>query len=414
MKAVVVRNLTKDYRIYSRRGQKFKEMLTFNRREYHDTKRALHDLNFDVDRGECVGVIGDNGSGKSTLLKILARTSHPTAGELEINGEVSYILDPATGFNPEFSGRENVHIKCALLGLTQEQTNQLFDVISEFSGLGDRIDHPIKTYSTGMIVRLGFSVAIHVPFDVLLIDEVLSVGDFLFQRKCVNAIRAFKEQGKTIMISSHSLSDVSTFCDRLILLDEGNVTMIGSTDHVVQTYVQECERRFSTIEKPQVTIHDEALACCVDTLGKVSILSVSFLDAAGNEAATFTAGEPMILRVRFWVEEEIENPCLRVQFLRNDGLLVVGSNTYRHDLDFGLMKGHYEALCRFTSMNVLAGDYYANVGIWPDEYQSFVAKIPYDVHEYKHIIHMTIRRVDGGGLTFSPCEWNLNKLEDFE
>jgi len=414
MKPVVVRNLTKDYKIYSRRGQKFKEMLTFNRRAYHDTKRALADLSFTVEPGECVGIIGDNGSGKSTLLKILARTSYPTAGEIEINGEVSYILDPSTGFNPEFSGRENVHIKCALLGLTPEQTNELFPVIHQFSGLEERIDHPIKTYSTGMVVRLGFSVAIHVPFDILLVDEVLAVGDYLFQRKCINAIRAFKEQGKTILVSSHNLSDVSNFCDRLIMLDDGKMALIGRTDEVVKTYIEACETRFSRIESPQIPIHDQTLACCSDLLGKVSILGVAFFDDQGNETTSIRSGTGMTVRIRFLIEEEIENPCLRIQFLRNDGLLVAGTNSYRQDLDFGKLKGHYEAFCHFNHMNMLEGDYYANVGVWPDEYQSFVSKTPYDIHEYRYIISMHSGRNDGGGLTLAPNEWKLNKLEDFK
>jgi len=414
MKSIVVRNLTKDYRIYSQRGQKFKELITLNRRQFHETKRALHDLTFDADEGECLGVIGDNGSGKSTLLKILAGTTRATAGEIEIAGKVSYILDPATGFNPEFSGRENVHIKCALLGLTQPQTNELFDVVHEFSGLGERIDHPMKTYSAGMVVRLGFSVAIHVPFDVLLIDEVLSVGDYLFQRKCVAAIRAFKDKNKTILISSHSLSDVATFCDRLILLNQGKMTMIGDTDKVVQTYVRECEKRFASIEEAKVPIHDQALACCVDTLGKAAILAVHFIDAEGRETRTFTSGAGLTIRVRFLAEEEIVNPCIRVQFLRNDGMLVLGSNTYRQGLDLGRVKGHFEVLCHFPSMNILEGDYYVNVGIWPDEYQSYVAKTPFDVHEYRYIVSIVSERYHGGGIVNAPNKWTMNRLEDFK
>ncbi len=414
MRAIGIRNLTKDYRIYSRRGQKFKELMTLNRRQYHETKRALHDISLDIDQGECVGVIGDNGSGKSTLLKILAGTARPTAGEVEINGKVSYLLDPATGFNPEFSGRENVHIKCALLGLSPHQSNALFDVVHEFSGLGERIDHPMKTYSAGMAVRLGFAVAIHVPFDVLLIDEVLSVGDRLFQLKCVTAIRSFIEQGKTVLISSHSLSDVATFCHRLILLRDGKMAMIGETDLVVKTYLQECDRRFAAIEEARVPIYDEALACCTETLGKAAILAVHFIDATGQETSTIQAGTGLTVRVRFLAEEEIVNPCIRVQFLRNDGTLIVGSNTYRHGLDLGRIKGHFEVLCHFPSMNVLEGDYYVNVGIWPDEYRSYVAKSPYDVHEYRHILGVRSERHQGGGLAYAPCRWTLTRLEDFK
>jgi len=414
MKAVSVRNLTKDYTIYSKRGQKLKELLSFNRRDYHETKRALHDVSFDMETGECLGVIGDNGSGKSTLLKILARTTFATTGQVETQGRISYILDPATGFNPDFTGRQNIYIKCALLGMPNDEAEKLFPVIHDFSGLEERIDHPIRTYSTGMVVRLGFSVAIHVPFDLLVIDEVLSVGDYLFQRKCINAIRAFKEQGKTILITSHSLSDVSTFCDRLILLNEGEIRMIGDTDQVVQAYIESCEDRYSRIEKPRLGVYDATLSCCVEKLGRARILEVSFYDAAGNLTNTIQSGHGMTLRLHFLAEDIIENPCVRVQFLRNDGLLVTGSNTYRHDLNLGRMQGHYEALCHFPHLNLLEGEYYANVGVWPDEYQSFVAKRPYDVHEYRHIIEVKSLRIDGGGLAHNPCTWTVNKLEDPE
>jgi len=226
-KAIVVKNLTKDYHIYSRRGQKLKELLMMGRRDYHDKKRALFDLSFEVDHGECLGVIGDNGTGKSTLLKVLAGTSYPTAGLVEVSGLRSYILDPSTGFNPDLSGRENIIAKCSLMGMAPAQVRELQPKILDFSGIEDRIEHPFRTYSTGMQVRLGFAVAIHIPFDVLIVDEVLAVGDFLFQRKCINAIRSFRDQGKTIVVSSHSLSEVSSFCDRLILLNDGRWSWWG-------------------------------------------------------------------------------------------------------------------------------------------------------------------------------------------
>ncbi|NLH49888.1 MAG: ABC transporter ATP-binding protein [Myxococcales bacterium] len=412
MKAVEVRNLTKDYQIYSRRGQKFKELLTLNNRRYHEIKRALDDVNFTVEKGECLGVIGDNGSGKSTLLKILARTSFPTAGEIEIDGEVSYILDPATGFNPEFSGRQNVFTKCALLGLTTAQTEALFPVIHEFSGLGDRIDHPIKTYSTGMTVRLGFSVAIHVPFDVLLVDEVLSVGDYLFQRKCISAIRVFKDTEKTIIVSSHNLSEVAAFCDRILLLQEGRIGRLGRTEDVVAAYVRECNERYSRVDAAPLPVNDRELNGCAERLGKVTILDVAFLDGDGRETDTFQCGAPLTVRVRFSADEEIDNPCLRLQFLRNDGLLAAGTNTYRHDLNYGRMLGRYEARCTFPEMNLLKGEYYANIGIWPDEYQSFLVKTPYDIRQFLHVIKMESSRLDGGGIVRLVNRWELDKLDE--
>ncbi|MCB9475614.1 MAG: ABC transporter ATP-binding protein [Deltaproteobacteria bacterium] len=408
-KTIRVKNLTKDYHIYSRRGQKFKEVLTFGKRNFHDTKRALFDLSFDVAEGECLGVIGDNGSGKSTLLKILAGTTYPTAGDVRVEGRVSYILDPSTGFNGDLSGRENIVAKCSLLGMTPSEIRELYPRILEFSGLEERIEHPFKTYSAGMQVRLGFSVAIHVPFDVLVVDEVLAVGDFLFQRKCVNAIRQFRDMGKTIVITSHSLSEVSSYCDRLILLRDGEVVMVGNTDAVIKSYVEDCENLYRSIEAP--VMQDEVLDVVREKVGGARIIEVQFLDATGQPKKEFRTGEELRIRIRFVTDGPLPDPCFRVQFLRNDGLLVQGMNNYRQEVHYPNINGHCEVIIRYPVLHLLNGDYYVNTGVWPDEYQSFAAKTPYDVHDFKDIITVRQKREHGGGLTYSPCQITLNKLD---
>jgi len=410
-KAIVVKNLTKDYHIYSRRGQKLKELLMMGRRDYHDKKRALFDLSFEVDHGECLGVIGDNGTGKSTLLKVLAGTSYPTAGLVEVRGLRSYILDPSTGFNPDLSGRENIIAKCSLMGMAPAQVRELQPKILDFSGIADRIEHPFRTYSTGMQVRLGFAVAIHIPFDVLIVDEVLAVGDFLFQRKCINAIRTFRDQGKTIVVSSHSLSEVSSFCDRLILLNDGQVVMVGQTDQVIKCYVEECEKHYTKIEAP--VVHDEVLSPSHQRTEGARIIEVQFLGPGGRPQEEFETGQPMTMRMRFVTDGPLPDPCFRVQFLRNDGLLVQGINNYRQEIHFLNVEGHYEVLLHYPSLNMLGGDYYANVGLWPDEYQSFSAKSPYDAREYKIIVTVRQKREHGGGLAYGESGFTLNKLEEF-
>lgn len=411
-KAIVVKNLTKDYHIYSKRGQKLKEVLFFGRRDYHDTKRALFDVSFEVEQGECLGIIGDNGSGKSTLLKILAQTTYSTAGLVKVEGRSSYILDPSTGFNGDLSGRENIVSKCSLMGLSPTQTRELYPKILEFSELVDRIEHPFKTYSTGMQVRLGFAVAIHIPFDVLIVDEVLAVGDFLFQRKCINAIRAFRDHGKTIVITSHSLSEVSNFCDRLILLRDGQIAMVGKTDMVIKAYIEECEMLYRRIEAP--SIQDQVFGISRERVEGARIIEVQFLGADGQARTEFRTGEAMTIRIRFITTKgPLPDPCFRVQFLRNDGLLVQGMNNYRRENHFHSVEGHYEVLLHYPAINMLGGDYYANVGVWPDEYQSFAAKSPYDAREYKTIITIHQKRDHGGGLAYSPCEFTLNKLDPF-
>ena len=407
---ISLRDVIKDYKIYSRRGQKLKETLTLNRRRYHEVKRALDGVSFDVYDGECVGIIGDNGSGKSTILKILAGTSYPTAGTVDVTGEVSYLLNVTTGFNFDFTGRENIFTKCALLGMPPDVIEEKYPSIHDFSGLKERIDHPIKTYSMGMIMRLGFSVAIHVPFDILIVDEVLSVGDNVFQRKCINGIRKIIESGKTVIITSHALSDVATFCDRLMMLKDGQIVMTGAPEEVIQSYIQECDRTNATIESPG--LRDDVLQHCNEILGGVHINHVAFLNGNGEPSEEIQTGDPLQVKMDFTVAQPIESPCLRIQFMRNDGLLVMGDNTYRQDLHYGPMQGHYETVISFPSISLLEGDYFVTIGLWPDEYKSWVAKTPFDIHDYRYVISVKSHRSDGGGLVRSNATWTLNKLPD--
>lgn len=409
MAVIEVQNLVKDYQIYSRRGQRLKEVLVLGQKSYHDSKRALAGVSLSVAPGECLGVIGDNGSGKSTLLKVLAGTTHPTSGEVRVEGRVSYILDPGTGFNGDFSGVENVLSKCSLHGLSPAEARDLLPGIVEFSGLGDRIEHPFKTYSTGMQIRLGFSVAIHIPFDVLVVDEILAVGDFLFQRKCIKAIRDFRDAGKTIVITSHNLSDVATFCDRLVLLEDGKAAMVGRTEEIIKAYVEDCERRFARIEAP--IVKDPVLQPPIEKVGGAEILDIRFLDALGHARTHFRPGDVMVCKMRFRTKGALPDPCLRIQFFRNDGLLVGGVNNYRLQQHYRHIEGVYDIEMRFASLNLLGGDYYANVGLWPDEYPSWVAKAPYDTRDYQFIITIDQEREHGAGLAYSPCVFTLDKLD---
>lgn len=199
---------------------------------------ALTEASFEVNRGEVFGVIGRNGSGKSTMLKVMARVLTPTRGRIITRGRVAPLLELGAGFHPELTGRENVFLNCALLGNTQKETEQLLPGIVEFSELSDFIDAPLRTYSTGMVARLGFSVATAVRPDILLVDEVLSVGDTAFQEKCINRMNGFLDKGTTIIIVSHSLPTIHSFCHRALWLDKGEVKYIGGVDAAIQEYAK--------------------------------------------------------------------------------------------------------------------------------------------------------------------------------
>ncbi len=228
--------LGKAYQIYKRPEDRLKQMLLGRWRRYYEEYWALTNLNLDVHRGETIGIIGRNGSGKSTLLQLVCGTLLPTIGTVVTHGRIAPLLELGSGFNMEFTGRENVFLSASVLGLTEQQIHQRFDAIAEFAGIGDFIEQPVKVYSSGMYARLAFAVAAHVDADVLIVDEILSVGDAAFNQKCMRFIRRFKEKG-TLFFVSHDTSAVRNLCDRAVWLDRGSVRTIGPADQVCDDYV---------------------------------------------------------------------------------------------------------------------------------------------------------------------------------
>jgi ABC-type polysaccharide/polyol phosphate transport system ATPase subunit len=232
--AVRSQELTKQYDIYPRPADRLLEMIT--RRARHTVFPALQDVTFEVEKGEAIGIIGQNGAGKSTLLKLLCGVTRPTSGKIESFGTIASILELGTGFHPEFSGRDNASLNAAILGLSPAEVKRKLPAILEFSELGTFLDRPVKTYSSGMYMRLAFSVAVNVDPDILVIDEALAVGDGHFQKKCVDRIREFQEQGRTIVFCSHALYHVTAICRRTLWLDHGSVMRYGPTLDVVNDY----------------------------------------------------------------------------------------------------------------------------------------------------------------------------------
>ncbi|MEJ2146223.1 MAG: ABC transporter ATP-binding protein [Acidobacteriota bacterium] len=234
--AIRLWKVSKKYPIYDTPSQKLAEMLTLRRRSFHREFWALEEIDLEVEKGTTLGIIGQNGSGKSTLLQIIAGILRQSRGECVVDGSVAALLELGAGFNPEFSGRENVFMNGAINGIPQEVMRERFDDILAFAEIGEFIDQPVKTYSSGMFVRLAFAVAIHVDPDILLVDEALAVGDMIFQHRCINRIRRLKREGKTILFVTHDLQAVSQFCDRAILLDQGKKRVDSSPEEVVHAY----------------------------------------------------------------------------------------------------------------------------------------------------------------------------------
>jgi ABC-type polysaccharide/polyol phosphate transport system ATPase subunit len=234
--AVTVDGVSKKYRLYHERNQSLKAAVMRGRRARYEEFWALRDVSLEVEAGESFGLVGDNGSGKSTLLKCMARILSPDEGRVATVGKVSTLLELGAGFHPELSGRDNVYLNGSILGLSKQQISRRFDEIVAFAGLEPFIDTPVKNYSSGMYVRLGFSVAINVDPDILLVDEVLAVGDIDFQRKCVEKFVDLKTQGRTIVLVSHALESVRNLCDRAALLDEGHLRTVGPAPAVIDEY----------------------------------------------------------------------------------------------------------------------------------------------------------------------------------
>ena len=234
--AIRVNKLSKCYQLYNQPSDRLKQFLWRGKRQFFREFWALHDVSFEVGKGEVLGIIGRNGAGKSTLLQLLCGTLTPTSGNVEVHGRIAALLELGAGFNPDFTGRENVFMSGAILGLSPKEIEDRYEDIVDFSGIRDFIDQPVKTYSSGMYVRLAFSVATSVDPDILIVDEALSVGDGEFARKSFDRIRAMKEAGKTILFCSHSLYQVEAFCDRVLWLDHGHVKLCGDPQDVVQSY----------------------------------------------------------------------------------------------------------------------------------------------------------------------------------
>ncbi|HIT37773.1 MAG TPA: ABC transporter ATP-binding protein [Candidatus Onthousia faecipullorum] len=238
--AIKVENMTKSFKLFYDKPNTLKERLVFWNRKKADTRIVLDNINIEIKKGDTVALIGTNGSGKSTLLKLMTKIIYPTLGKITVNGKLTSLLELGAGFHPDFTGRENIYFNSSIFGLTAAEIDKRVDRIIEFSELEEFIDSPVRTYSSGMYMRLAFSIAINVDADILLIDEILAVGDQHFQEKCFKKLQQLKDDKKTIVIVSHSLDSVKKLCDRAIWLYEGKVKMDGDTSKVIDEYLKKC------------------------------------------------------------------------------------------------------------------------------------------------------------------------------
>ncbi len=346
--AIEVQNLSKSYQLYGSPFGRLMERMPWNKHARHKAVHALRDVTFDVPRGTCVGLVGGNGAGKSTMLKILTGTTFPSSGGYRIRGRIASLLELGAGFHLEFSGRENIYMNAAMMGFTRKETKAKFQEILDFSELYDFIDAPIRTYSSGMVCRLGFSVAVATDPDVLIIDEILAVGDMHFQRKCVERIFDYKNRGKTMFFCSHSLYDVRQICDRAIWLKNGHVERIGDAVAVTNDYATYenqlgAKADFKVVEK-QPERDDQP-----------RILGVDLLDAkTGQPRNVFNPGDSVAVRVHIRNGATPERLNVAVGATRKEGMLMFAHSTQFDGVTIDFQEG--AVVLELPNLRLLAGE----------------------------------------------------------
>lgn len=386
--AVVADHVSKRFRLYHEKNDSLKIALMRRGRARYEEFWALDDVSLEVPQGSTFGLIGENGSGKSTLLKCMAKILRPDKGETRTVGKVSALLEVGAGFHPELSGRDNVYLNGSILGLSKAELDAKFDHIVEFAGLERFIDTPVKNYSSGMYVRLGFSVAINVNPDVLLIDEVLAVGDEAFQRRCSEKLNELHHEGKTIVVVSHALGSVRNMCEQVAWLEHGKIKTIGDAAKVIDDYVAHSHADTTT----------DAAGNSRWGSGEARIETVEFLNGSGVAVEELHTGEPVTIRLHYKATERVERPLFAVGVYTMEGVFLAGPNSRAAGMVPDYIEGEGYVDFHVPFLSLLAGVYDLTVAIY-----DYTHQWPYD-HR-----HQAMRfNVEGGGEHFVHGLVSLN------
>lgn len=431
--AIRFENVSKRFILRRVRTRSFKESLVglprSNERRQREEFWALKDVSFVVKPGETLALIGANGAGKSTALKLISRILEPTSGRVEVSGRMGALLQLGAGFHGDLTGRENVYLNGSILGLSRAEVRRKIDAIIAFSELERFIDVPVKHYSSGMYVRLGFSVAVHTDPEILLVDEVLAVGDQNFQHKCLERIMEMRRKGVTLCFVSHSLAAVSRLCTRAVWLDEGKVQLMGNVEDVIGAYrrhaaddeearlaaeVPHEETRPEDGPEGEETAGDSGEVAETEEAkrqwgrGDVTVVDVSFLDAGGREQHVFRVGEPWVVRLRYRAQHQVKQPVFGLAIYRSDGLHVCGPNTHFADLDIPCVEDTGEVFYRVDHLPLMEGSYYVSVAV-----VNRSDTVMYDYHDRLHTFK--VRQVEEGeryGLVSLRGTWEWRCGED--
>ncbi|MBR4628449.1 MAG: ABC transporter ATP-binding protein [Ruminococcus sp.] len=390
--AIEVNNITKHFKVYPDKGAQLKERLLFRKRSRFEIRDVLKGISFSVKNGEAVGLIGHNGCGKSTTLKLLTRIMYPDSGTITMNGRVSSLIELGAGFHPDMSGRENIYTNAAIFGLTKKEIDARLSDIVEFSELAEFIDNPVRTYSSGMYMRLAFSVAINVDADILLIDEILAVGDTNFQTKCFNRLRELKAAGITIIIVTHDLSTIEKFCDRAIWLNDGLIVKEGRSPEVVDAYFnfmnhkrieaeeaaaaekasQEPPEEVPAEEQPaeeqppeQEQTSGDGIDYTANRFGLkyIEITKARMIGASGKDSRIFPAGSDLTIEIDFKVNKPLDEYIFGFGFYTLEGECLYGNNTQLDRITVKTDSTTGTVAVDVLGLPLLAGKYLLNVAV---------------------------------------------------
>ncbi len=380
---IQVKHITKTYKLYEKHSERVKEAFHPFRRKYHKSFNALTDVSFEVNPGDTVGIVGRNGSGKSTILQIICGISQPTVGEIIVDGRISALLELGAGFNPEFTGRENVYLNASILGLERKEIDACFKQISDFADIGEFIDQPVKSYSSGMYVRLAFAVAINVNPDILVVDEALSVGDTLFQAKCYAKFQEFQKKGVTILFVTHALDLITRYCNKAYLLDHGHLHASGSAKEVADEYNRMQFKASCKIANNSSLAKGSDLTAIIGVdqgqewrglfrvnpnenrygNGLAKIVGAGIFSLDDKPVQSLWKGQDYDFRMKVMFNAKIEDPVFAYTIKDIKGFDISGTNTMFQKIDTGKFKANDQVLVSFRQNMILsAGSYLISFG----------------------------------------------------
>ena len=415
MIAVEIKNISKKFKVYHNRETHLKyailNILKGKKARLSSAFWALKNINIQIEKGKTVGFIGRNGSGKSTLLKLMSQILYPDGGTIETHGKISTLIELGAGFHPELTGRENVYINASILGLSRREVNRKFNEIVHFSGLASFIDNPVKTYSSGMYVRLGFSVAINIDPDILLVDEVLAVGDESFQKKCIKKIHELKKAEKTIVFVSHDLESIEELCDEVYLLQNGQLVKKGKPIDAISEYHRLLMGGSDQhLNEGKAMVQDTPMV----SNGKnrwgskeVEITSVVFLDKNGKETDFITTGDPFRARINYEAHSKIEQPVFGIAIYSDIGIHITGPNTKKEGFTIDSVEGKGYIQYEVGSLPLMPGTYLFSAAIY-----DFSGMHPYDHWEQYWKFHVLESKTvtHRYGLISMPSKWRGDTL----